>query len=76
MASADGLHQLVQYGEIYNYVELRSQLVRLGHTFSSGADTEVVLSAYREWGPSCVDRFNGMWAFALWDSAARALLRT
>src|SRR5688572_1461296 len=47
-------------GEIYNYVELRSELSALGHGFRSSGDTEVLLRAYAEWGSSCVDRFNGM----------------
>jgi asparagine synthase (glutamine-hydrolysing) len=60
-------------GEIYNYVELRSELSALGHGFRSSGDTEVLLRAYAEWGSSCVDRFNGMFAFAIWDRARRTL---
>ena len=60
-------------GEVYNYVELRAELERLGHRVpSSHADTEVVLAAYRQWGPACLDRFNGMFAFAIWDGATAA----
>ncbi len=55
-------------GEIYNYRELRTELERLGHGFTTGTDTEVVLFAYAEWGADCVAKFNGMFAFALWDS--------
>ncbi len=65
---------LVYNGEIYNYVELRQQLGNLGHTFRSGTDTEVILAAYQQWGADCVSHFNGMWAFALYDTAKRALL--
>jgi asparagine synthase (glutamine-hydrolysing) len=54
-------------GELYNYIELRSQLEGLGHAFSSSGDTEVVLAAYREWGADCVQRFVGMWALAILD---------
>lgn len=54
-------------GEIYNYLELKAELQVLGHAFKSGSDTEVLLKAYEEWGPSCVRRFNGMWAFAIFD---------
>lgn len=54
-------------GEIYNYVELRDELQRLGHRFATHSDTEVILAAYAQWGPECVGRFNGMWAFAIYD---------
>ncbi|MFT4080544.1 asparagine synthase (glutamine-hydrolyzing) [Rhodomicrobium sp.] len=54
-------------GEIYNYREIAAELAKKGHTFISSSDTEVVLAAYREWGPACVDRFIGMFAFAIWD---------
>jgi asparagine synthase (glutamine-hydrolysing) len=72
-ASADGRFRLVHNGEIYNYRELRAELVRLGHAFHTGTDTEVLLAAFVEWGPAAVRRFNGMWAFAIWDSAERRL---
>ena len=73
MASADGRLQLVHNGEIYNYRELRAELEAKGHAFRTGTDTEVVLAAYREWGEACVERFNGMWALALWDADRRTL---
>lgn len=72
-ASADGLLQLIHNGEIYNYRELRSELEARGRRFRSATDTEVVLAAYEEWGDRCVERFNGMWAFALWDGRAQRL---
>jgi asparagine synthase (glutamine-hydrolysing) len=72
-ASEDGRLQLIHNGEVYNYVELRAELESLGHAFRSQTDTEVLLEAYREWGERCVERFNGMWAFAIWDSSARRL---
>jgi asparagine synthase (glutamine-hydrolysing) len=72
-ASEDGRYQLLHNGEIYNYVELRRELESLGHRFRSNTDTEVVLEAYREWGDGCVERFNGMWAIALWDARERRL---
>jgi asparagine synthase (glutamine-hydrolysing) len=61
---------LVFNGEIYNYHELRSELEAAGHLFSSAGDTEVLLRSYLQWGEGCLDRLNGMFAFAIWDSAA------
>jgi asparagine synthase (glutamine-hydrolysing) len=69
----DGGLQLLHNGEIYNYVELREELRAKGHRFRSETDTEVILAAYREWGERCVERFNGMWAFVLWDADRRTL---
>lgn len=54
-------------GEIYNYIEIKNELVGKGHLFHSNSDTEVILAAYKEWGERCVYRFNGMWAFAIYD---------
>ncbi len=56
-------------GEIYNFEEVREELVSKGYSFNSRSDTETILAAYLEWGPSCVNRFNGMWAFAIYDVA-------
>src|SRR5713226_1862200 len=72
-ASDDGALQLVHNGEIYNYKSLRAELESHGHRFRSATDTEVILRAYEEWGERCVERFNGMWAFALWDGRRRGL---
>ena len=58
---------LVHNGEIYNFIELRDELIALGHSFKTKSDTEVIVHAYRQWGPECVDRFEGMWAFGLAD---------
>jgi asparagine synthase (glutamine-hydrolysing) len=60
-------------GEIYNYVEIREELKKMGHRFVSTSDTEVILAAYAQWGRDCVHRFNGMWAFAIYDVARRGL---
>jgi len=58
---------IVFNGEIYNYIEIRAELVQLGHRFNTNSDTEVILVAYEQWGPECVTRFNGMWAFSIFD---------
>jgi asparagine synthase (glutamine-hydrolysing) len=71
MASDDGDLVLVFNGEIYNYLELREELGVKGVRFRSQCDTEVLLKAYEAWGPSCVERFNGMWAFAIHDRRRR-----
>lgn len=64
---------VVYNGEIYNFRELRTDLEGLGHRFVSESDTEVLLRAYLQWGQSCVTRFNGMFAFALWDAGQNLL---
>ncbi len=61
-------------GEIYNYIELRNDLINKGHIFRTKSDTEVILHAYTEWGVDCVRRFNGMWAFVIWDGPRRRLV--
>ena len=63
----DGLLQISYNGEVYNFRELRDELVAAGHTFHTNCDTEVVLHAYAEWGTDCFARFNGMWALAILD---------
>jgi asparagine synthase (glutamine-hydrolysing) len=73
MADESGRLHLLHNGEIYNYLELRAELESKGHRFRSATDTEVMLAAYREWGERCVERFNGMWAFVLWDAQRRTL---
>ena len=73
MTSEGGDLVITYNGEIYNHVELRAELEALGHRFRSHSDTEVILVAYAEWGPRSVERFNGMWAFAIWDRKARRL---
>ncbi|MFH2059867.1 MAG: asparagine synthase (glutamine-hydrolyzing) [Pseudomonadota bacterium] len=64
---------IVFNGEIYNYIELRETLQSKGHVFLSDTDTEVVLKAYNEWGVDCLHRFNGMWAFVIWDPDKKQL---
>ncbi len=74
MANEDGSIQVVFNGEIYNFAEVRAELIARGHTFRTKSDTEVIAHGYEEWGERTVDRFRGMFAFALWDSKNRRLL--
>lgn len=67
MAYMNGSYWIVFNGEIYNYIELRQSLQAIGYAFKSGSDTEVIMAAYDAWGESCVSRFWGMWAFAIYD---------
>lgn len=73
MSNEDDSIWLTYNGEIYNFAEVRSELVRLGHRFKSATDSEVILHGYEEWGVDCLKRFNGMFAFALWDDRRRRL---
>jgi asparagine synthase (glutamine-hydrolysing) len=73
MFDATGDYVITYNGELYNYRELRKELEHLGHGFRNKTDTEVALNAYAAWGASCVDRFNGMFALAIWDRSAREL---
>ncbi|MGD8838567.1 MAG: N-acetylglutaminylglutamine amidotransferase, partial [Gammaproteobacteria bacterium] len=73
MADASGRYHIVFNGTIYNYPELREQLIGLGYRFNSHSDTEVILNAYAHWGDDCVELLHGMFAFAIWDSVRRNL---
>jgi asparagine synthase (glutamine-hydrolysing) len=73
MLSADGRYALTFGGEIYNYRELREELKSKGHVFQSETDTEVLLTAFAEWGKECLPRLNGMFHFAVWDNRERTL---
>ncbi|HKW94420.1 MAG TPA: asparagine synthase (glutamine-hydrolyzing) [Methylomirabilota bacterium] len=73
MAVDGGAFRITYNGELYNYRELRRELVGRGCDFETKSDTEVVLQAYRAWGPDCLRRFRGMFAFAIWDARARLL---
>jgi asparagine synthase (glutamine-hydrolysing) len=64
---------LIFNGEIYGYMQLRNELIKLGHQFSSNTDAETVIHAYEEWGTNCLAKFNGMFAFALWDNPKQSL---
>jgi asparagine synthase (glutamine-hydrolysing) len=70
----DGKVTIVFNGEIYNFVELRAELEARGHRFKTRSDTEVILFGYLEWGEHCVERLNGMFAFAIWDARFRRLV--
>jgi asparagine synthase (glutamine-hydrolysing) len=73
MADESGSLVITYNGEIYNFRELEAELVRAGHRFRTRTDTEVALAAYREWGARCVERFNGMFALAIWDRRRQEL---
>jgi asparagine synthase (glutamine-hydrolysing) len=74
LTSEDGTIWVVFNGEIYNFAEIRTELESLGHRFRTRTDTEVIVHGYEQWGDRAVDRFRGMFAFALWDERARRLL--
>ncbi len=73
MVSEDGRFVITYNGEIYNFIELRHELQKQGVSFHSDSDTEVVLAAYQVWGEECQNRFNGMWAFAIYDRVKKSL---
>lgn len=73
MASADEADVLTFNGEIYNFQEVRAELEGLGHAFRTSGDTEVILAAWRQWGVRCLDRLNGMFAFAIFDQRHQRL---
>lgn len=71
--SDDKRYSLTYNGEIYNYLDIREELEAKGETFATATDTEVLLKAYRLWGEKCLDRINGMFAFAIWDDVEKTL---
>ncbi len=73
MSFADGRYWIVFNGEIYNFVELKKELEGYGYQFHTDSDTEVVLAGYDKWGEDCQLKFNGMWAFSIWDSREQKL---
>ncbi len=74
MLSKNERYVLVFNGEIYNYIELRTELTRHGHQFHTDSDTEVLLAAFEQWGHDCVQHFNGVWAFAVYDRQREELV--
>jgi asparagine synthase (glutamine-hydrolysing) len=73
MHGAEGRLTISYNGEVYNYRELRAELAALGHGFRTSGDTEVILAAYAQWGPACLSRLDGMFAFAIHDAADGSL---
>ena len=67
MVSHDGKYVITYNGEIYNYIEIKKELLAKGAIFRTNSDTEVIIEAYREYGTDCISQFNGMWSFALYD---------
>ena len=73
MPNEDKLVWVTYNGEIYNHIELRRELISRGHQYRTDSDTETIIHAYEEWGPDCVDRFRGMFAFVIWDVGKQEL---
>jgi len=73
MVDSDSGNVIVFNGEIYNYIELKNELIALGYIFQTKSDTEVILKAYNQWGVDCLNRFNGMWAIVLFDRKQNAV---
>lgn len=73
MQDANARYQIVFNGEIYNYQEIKNELLLKGYRFNNNSDTEVVLNAYAEWGKECLNKFNGMFAIAIWDTKNKTL---
>ena len=73
MTSHDNQRTMTYNGEVFNFHDVRRELEGQGYRFNSDSDTEVMLEAWLEWGPECLHRFNGMFAFGMWDEAAKAL---
>jgi asparagine synthase (glutamine-hydrolysing) len=74
LGNEDGSIQVIFNGEIYNHADIRPELEARGHRYRTHSDTETIVHAYEEWGDDCVDRFRGMFAFAMWDAKRRRLL--
>ncbi|MCH7930894.1 MAG: asparagine synthase (glutamine-hydrolyzing) [Proteobacteria bacterium] len=74
MSDAEGVIHVVHNGEVYNFPQLREELMALGYQFKSRSDTEVIVNGYKQWGEAVVGRLRGMFAFAIWDSRNRRLL--
>ena len=64
---------IIHNGEIYNFQKIKDELIKLGHNFQSNTDTEVIIKSYIQWGAESVKKFEGMWAFAIWDDKEKKL---
>lgn len=73
MCDESGRFWIAHNGEIYNFKDIRDELRNTGYSFFSNTDTEVILKSYIEWGPDCQNKFNGMWAFTIWDNLKKTL---
>ena len=73
MSYLDGRYHITYNGEVFNFPDLKKELEQKGYAFRSDTDTEIILAAYDAWGVDCLNRFNGMWAFAIWDSREKQL---
>ena len=73
MSFKNGRFWITFNGTIYNYLDIKNELQKIGYQFISGTDTEVVLAAYAEWGTECLNRFVGMWAFAIYDHKSKEI---
>lgn len=73
MSFANGRYWICYNGEVFNFIDLKKELEKKGHTFKSNTDTEVIIASYVEWGKDCLNKFNGMWAFAIWDNIDKEL---
>src|SRR5664280_71562 len=69
----DNKYTIVYNGEVYNYIEIKEELLKEGYVFHTKSDTEVILASYDRWGSDCVKRFNGMWAFAIFDKEKKII---
>jgi asparagine synthase (glutamine-hydrolysing) len=76
LCNEDGTLWISFNGEIFNYIELRPELEKLGHVFKTKSDTEVIVHAYEQWGKECMSRFNGQFAIAIYDKKSRSLFLT
>jgi asparagine synthase (glutamine-hydrolysing) len=73
MSYANGRYWITYNGEVFNFEQIKSELIQKGYTFASETDTEVILASYTHWGKDCLNKFNGMWAFAIWDNSEQEL---
>jgi len=73
MQDLSGQYLIIYNGEVYNFIEIRKKLIKKGYHFNSNTDTEVVLNSYIEWGENCLNYFNGMWSFCIYDLKEKSL---